>query len=183
MVDAAILAEVVTAFRKVILTNFKLDCCHYISTPQLSYDCMLLLTGVKISLLHDIEQILFLENNIRGGVSYINERYCEEEDTNEKKVELKFIDANNLYGLAQCQALPISDFKFLSEEEIEELDWLRMSDRQRTGYIAEVDLIYPEHLHAAHSSFPLAPEQLEVTDDMLSPYAKGRVFSVKATFA
>ena len=31
---------------------------------------------------------------------------------------------------------------------------------------------YPESLHLAHNSFPLAAERLEINDDMLSPYAK-----------
>ena len=31
---------------------------------------------------------------------------------------------------------------------------------------------YPEHLHDAHNDYPLAPEKLTVTDDLLSSYAK-----------
>ena len=53
------------------------------------------------------------------------------------------------------------------------MDWLHMSDKQHTGYIVEVDLLYPSYLHEAHNSFPLAPEQLVITEDFLSPYAKG----------
>jgi hypothetical protein len=56
-IDVAGLAEIVTQFRKVVLDNFDLDCCHYISTPQLAYDCMLFKTGVKIELLHDINMV------------------------------------------------------------------------------------------------------------------------------
>lgn len=171
--DVGILAEVFSQFRRVILQNYNLDCCHYISTPQMSFDCMLLLTGAEISLLSDIDQILFIENNIRGGVSYINQRHCVEQDDDEKKVELKLIDANNLYGLSQSQALPVSDFRWLTKGEIKKLDWTQTTDTQETGYILMVDLFYPEELHAAHNSFPLAPEQLEISEEMLSPYAKG----------
>jgi hypothetical protein len=53
--DVSLLAEVVTKFRKLVLENFKLDCCHYISTPQLAFDCMLFKSGVHIELLHCIE--------------------------------------------------------------------------------------------------------------------------------
>jgi hypothetical protein len=90
--DVGILAEVVTQFRKVVWSNFGLDCCHYISTPQLTFDCMLRLTKVEIELLHDVDQILFIEQNIRGGVSYINQRHCVEEKTAESTLEMKFID-------------------------------------------------------------------------------------------
>ena len=37
---------------------------------------MLKSTKVEIELLTDIDQILFVEQNIRGGMSYINQRYC-----------------------------------------------------------------------------------------------------------
>ena len=37
---------------------------------------MLKSTKVKIDLLTDYDQILFIEQNIRGGMSYINQRYC-----------------------------------------------------------------------------------------------------------
>ena len=36
----------------------------------------------------------------------------------------------------------------------------------------DVDLAYPEHLHDAHNSYPLAPEGLEIGGDMLSGYCK-----------
>jgi len=40
-----------------------------------------------------------------------------------------------------------------------------------TFYILEVKLKYPVSLHAAHSDYPLCPEHLKITKDMLSPYS------------
>ena len=40
------------------------------------------------------------------------------------------------------------------------------------GYILEVDLKYPPHLHELHNDYPLAPEKVQITKEMLSPYAK-----------
>ena len=34
------------------------------------------------------------------------------------------------------------------------------------------DLLYPKELHLSHSSFPLAPESIEVTSQLLSPFSK-----------
>ena len=38
------------------------------------------------------------------------------------------------------------------------------------GYILEVDLIYPSHLHTRHNDFPLAPEKLNVKKLQLSQF-------------
>ena len=47
-----------------------------------------------------------------------------------------------------------------------------MADDAEIGYALEVDLWYPDDLHEAHNDYPLAPEHLEITPDMLSPYSK-----------
>jgi len=84
--------------------------------------------------------------------------------------------ANNLYGLAQSKPMPLNNYRWLSKKckkKITTLDWANMTENQETGYILEVDLEYPDHLHEAHNSFPLAPERLNINRQMLSPYAKG----------
>ena len=67
--------------------------------------------------------------------------------------------------------LPLRDFKWLSEEELQNFSIDQVDARGATGFILEVTLRYPEKLHREHSSFPLAPEQLDISEDMLSPYA------------
>ena len=40
------------------------------------------------------------------------------------------------------------------------------------GYFIEVDLEYPDKLHELNNDYPLAPEKLAVSSDMLSKYCK-----------
>ncbi|KAK6998843.1 hypothetical protein BgiMline_008450 [Biomphalaria glabrata] len=89
-----------------------------------------------------------------------------------KRKWIIYLDANNLYGWAMSQPLPLKDFKWLTEEDISSLDINNISDDAETGYILEVDLEYPEELHDQHNDFPLAPEKINLTKEMLSPYCK-----------
>ena len=53
---------------EVCMQAYKLDPSHFYSAPNLSWDAMLIATGVKLELLQDIDQ-LFFENGIRGGIN------------------------------------------------------------------------------------------------------------------
>ena len=55
----------------------------------------------------------------------------------------------------------------LHQDEIESLG--KLSDDAEDGYIFEVGLSYPHHLHDSHDDYPLAPESLEIGRDMYSP--------------
>ena len=80
---------------------------------------------------------------------------------------------NNLYGWAMNEYLPYGGFEWL--ENIDKFDIMSISecnsiDKSPIGYFFEVDLEYPEELHELHNDFPLAPEKLTVSNDMLSKY-------------
>ena len=47
---------------------------------------------------------------------------------------------------------------------------MSINDKNPIGYFLEVDLEYPEELHELHNDFPLAPEKIAVSSDMLSNY-------------
>ena len=79
-------------------------------------------------------------------------------------------DANNLYGWAMIQPLPVTDFKFLTKKEINKFDLNFISKNSQIGYILECDLEYPEELHDLHNDYPLCPEKIEISPDMLSRY-------------
>ena len=70
------------------------------------------------------------------------------------------------------EALAIGDFfTFLSEDEVASFDINGTTKSDDYGYIMEVDLKYPTHLHDSHSDYPLAAEKLRITNEMLSAYS------------
>ena len=68
------------------------------------------------------------------------------------------------------QYLPYSEFKWLNKKEISRFCLNSISENSFVGCILEVDLEYPDKLHNLHSDYPLAPENLEISQNMLSKY-------------
>ena len=172
--DALLLADVFEKFIKTCLNYYELDPCHYFSSPGLSWDEMLKMTGVELGLISDIDMHLFIEKGMRGGISYIakrhskaNSNYTKNYDSSKESVFIMYLDANNLYGLAMTQYLPNGEFKWLSENEIDDFDLNLVKENSSDGYILDVDLEYPSELHDLHNDYPLAPEKLEISQDML----------------
>ena len=132
----------------------------------MTWDAMLKMTGIKLENIHDIDIPLFIEKVMRGGISYISKRYSKSDDNN----TIMYWGANNLYGWAMIQFLPLSDFKFLDEKEINRFNLDYFDKNSETGYILECDLEYCRELHGSHNDYPWCPEKIEVSSDMLSKY-------------
>ena len=66
--------------------------------------------------------------------------------------------------------LSYSEFEWL--KNVDKLDVNSINKKSDIGYILEVDLEYPDELHELHNDYPLAPEKLTVTNDILSNYCK-----------
>ena len=67
--------------------------------------------------------------------------------------------------------LPYGGFKQLTQKKkIKNFDVNSISENNLDGYILEVNLEYPDELHDVHNDYLLAPEKLEISNDMLSNY-------------
>ena len=123
----------------------------------------------------DIDMHLFIEKGMRGGISYIakrhskaNNKYMKSYDSSKESKFIKYLDANNLYSWAMSQYLPYCGFKWLNQ--ISDFCLNSIREGSSIGYILEVDLEYPSELHDLHNDYPLAPEKLEISQNMLSKY-------------
>ena len=177
--DILLLADVFENFRKTCLQYYELDPCHYFTSPGLSWDAMLKMNDIKLELLVDIDMYQFIEMGLRGGTSYIanryskaNNKYMKNYDENTPSKYIMYLDANNLYGWAMSQYLPTGGFKWLSQKKIDKINLGTYTDDSKKGLILEVDLEYPNELHDLHNDYPLGPEKLKVTNEMLSDYCK-----------
>ena len=54
-----------------------------------------------------------------------------------------------------------------TEEQIMKMKW-----NSKKGWILEVDLEYPSHLHDAHNDYPLAPEKKTIKSKKMSVYQR-----------
>ena len=133
------------------------------------------MTAVKLEKISNIDQYLFIEKGTRGGISYIakryakaNNKYINDYDSNKQSIFITYLDKNNLYGWAMSEYLPYREFEWL--KNVDSFDVMSIDKKSDVGYILEVDLKYPKELYELHNDYPLAPEKLTVTNDILSNY-------------
>ena len=116
---------------------------------------------------------LFIEKGMRGGISMVSKRHAKANNPhtadynpeNENNY-IMYYHANSLYGWAMSQSRPYSDFKWKARNKDGKFD-----KRQKgKGWILEVDLEYPKHLHKLYNDYPLVPEKLAVKEEWLSSY-------------
>ena len=75
-IDVLLLADVFETFWKTCLRQYGLDPTHYYTSPGLSWDALLKKTGVRLELLTDYDQHLFIKKKMRGGTSMASKRYA-----------------------------------------------------------------------------------------------------------
>jgi len=99
--DVLLLADVFENFRDVCLKNYGLY-----------------LTKTELELLSDHDILLLIKKGIRGGISMVSKRYAKANNRHMGKTfdkihsYIMYFDANNLYGWAISQKLPIHGFKW-----------------------------------------------------------------------
>ena len=112
------------------------------------------------------------EKGIRGGICQASHRHAEANnpymknyDINIESSYIKYLVANNLYGWAMSQKLPVNDFKWVKQEDLSQFneDFIKNYDENsNTGYFREVDIDYPKKSFDLHKDLPFLPERKKV---------------------
>ena len=97
-----------------------------------------------------------IEKGIRGGIcqathryAKANNKYMKNYDKNIESSYIEYLDANNLYGWAMSQKLPVNGFKWVKQKKLSKFneDFIKKYDEDsNTGYFLEVDVEYPKTL-------------------------------------
>ena len=76
----------------------------------------------EIRYLADIDMLLIVEKDIRGGICHsiyryakANNKYMKDYDNNKWSSYLQYWDVNDLYGWAMSQKLPVNDFESIKD--------------------------------------------------------------------
>jgi len=179
--DVLLLADVFENFREVDMNTYKLDPAHYVTGCSYSFDASLKKYGKKIELFNDeqSDMYLFVENAIRGGMSFIahrhsvaNNKYMKNFDPSKPSKYIMYLDANNLYGWAMMQKLATGGYAWENVNDWNEEKIMKIDDNDKRGYIFNVDLEYPAEIHDKHNLYPLCPERKKVCTKWLSPFQK-----------
>ena len=133
--DTLFLADVFENFWNMYLEIYELDPVYFLSAPGFAWQAYLKKTGVKLELLTDYDMLLIVEKGIRGGICQATHRYAKANNIYvnkyDKKIDLSYIeylDANNLYGWAMFQKLPVNGF-----------EWVKNLSKFNKNFIKEYD--------------------------------------------
>ena len=151
--DTLLLADILKNFINMCLDIYELDPVSFVSAPGLAWQSCLNKTKVKLVLITGYDMILMIEKGIRGGIcqathryAKANNKYMKNYDKNIESSYIEYLDANNLYGWAMSQKLPVNDFKWVKQEELSKFneDFIKNYDENgNIGYFCEVDIDYP----------------------------------------
>jgi hypothetical protein len=177
--DVLLLSDVVNSYRQKSMETYGLDPLYYASVSSYAFDCMLKVTEVELELITDPNMFLMFEKSLRGGISMAGHPYaCAEnkytrfmngDESMEERPEdnfLMYVDCNSLYASVMTEALPYGGFLWVDNPGSFNLS--TMEQNPGIGYLLEVDLEVPVEYHDYLSDYPPAPENIKVTEDLMS---------------
>ena len=170
--DTLLLADIFENFRQSCLKNYELDPAHFVSLPGLAWQACLNNTNIELELLTDYDMLLMVEEGIRGGIchavqryAHANNKYMNDYDRKKKSSYIQYLDANNLYGKAMTEKLPVKGFTWMDDISKIDEDFVKVYNKNdNKSYLLDVDVDYPSKLQNLHSDLPFLPERMVINN-------------------
>ena len=113
-----------------------------------------------------------VEEGIRGGIchavqryAHANNKYMNDYDRKKKSSYIQYLDANNLYGKAMTEKLPVKGFKWVNDISKIDEEFVKVYNKSdNKGHILDVDVDYPSKLQNLHSDLPFLPERMVINN-------------------
>ena len=84
-------------------------------------------------------------------------------DKSKESSYIQYLDANNLYGMAMTEKLPVKGFKWMDDISMINEEFVKSYNKNSSKeYILKVDVDYPCELQNLHSDLPFLPERMVV---------------------
>ena len=163
--DTLLLADIFQNFADTALNTYGISPAHFVSLPQYSWQSMLKHFGKSIECFTDYDMLHFLDGGnlhipsddhsskytscfcsknilgclppgvraIRGGMTNAYKRYAKSDEN----THIMYIDANNLYGWAMSQPLPVGNYEWVESIDLQTI--LDTPSDSPIGYLVEID--------------------------------------------
>ena len=109
-----------------------------------------------------------VEKDTLGGICHsiyqyakANNKYMKDYDENKESSYLQYWDANNLYGWAMSQKLPVNNFDWIEDASQFNDNFIKnYNEESGEGYFIEVAVQYPEKMHDLRNDLPFLQERV-----------------------
>ena len=115
-----------------------------------------------------------VQKRIRGGIcqaihrhAKVNNKYMKNYDKSITSLYLLYLGANNLYGRALSQKLPVNGFKWVEKSRLSRFNERfikHYNENGDIGYFLEVDIDYPKELFNLHKDLPFLTERKKANE-------------------
>ena len=124
----------------------------------------------KLELLNDVNMLLLVERDVRGGMYHAihwyaraNNKYEKDFDPKKESSYLMYWDVNKLYGQIMQQKFPVDGFKWINYLSRFNEEFINnYYENKGKKYILKVDVKYPKELHDLPSDLPFLPEIIKI---------------------
>jgi len=172
-----LLADVVVSFVNYAMEHFSLSPLRSISLSSYAYDACMSSLESGFQYIKDYEKIKFIMDSVVAGPAVTSTRFirsnCERlkgtwNGISNDRAHCLSIDQNSMYPYCLMGNLPFSDYEWMTQKELDSLDFKTLTEDDETGYLISCSIKYPRRLHNRDKDLPFCVSKRRVMKAELS---------------